>query len=92
MKMTSLNTISSALSQCDLTQSSGDLLILDRHGEIIGRIDLDTGAVRIFDKYGHRGKVKTRLKRAGIPCSFEDPAAGALKVLYDTPNSTVSNY
>lgn len=83
ISMTHINTLSRALPRCDLTNSNGDLLVLDRHGEIIGRIDLDAGVVRVFDNYEHRAKVKTRLKRAGIPCSFEDPASGALRILYE---------
>lgn len=92
MNMTKINTLSRALPRCDLTQSSGDILILDRHAEVIGRVDLEKAKIYVFDTYEHRKKVLKRLKRAGLPCSYEDPTAGALKVLYDTPDLSGSNF
>lgn len=83
--MTQLNILTRALPRCDLSNSSGDLLIVDRHAEIIGRIDFEAGKVCVFDTYEHKVKVKKRLKRAGIPCAYEDPTPGAFKVLYGQP-------
>lgn len=88
ISMAQINTISSVLSQCDLTQSGDDVLILDRNGEIIGRIDVENALVAVFDTYSYRSKLVRRLRKIGIQVLIEDAKAGALKVLYDTPRGT----
>lgn len=74
-----------ALPRCRVVTGTGEMVLVDRNGEVIGCIDEKEHCVKIDPGYEYAGIVHKRLQRAGVPARMATHTSmeQSMKILYD---------
>ncbi|MEX0660490.1 MAG: hypothetical protein WEA58_11455 [Balneolaceae bacterium] len=69
--MRKLLRISEALPQCYLSESAGAFTITDKHGEVVGEINIRKNSLLVHSDYKWHKKVMKSLKRKGLDAQLK---------------------